>query len=86
MSFSIEVKKELCKQKVEGTTIQSLLCGAILSSGSLVLGSGGVTFTISSENHCYIEFFTGCAFVCHCIPQYSFRKCNPHNLYYVVDT
>jgi len=57
MSFSLEVKKEICKQNIEGTSVQSLLCGAILSSGSLVLGSGGVTFTISSENQAYIEFF-----------------------------
>lgn len=57
MSFSLEVKKELCKQTFEGTAVQSLLCGMILSSGSLVLGSGGITFTISSENNGYIEFF-----------------------------
>lgn len=57
MSFSLEVKKELCKQKIEGTQVQSLLCGAILSSGSLVLGSSGITFTISSENSNYIDFF-----------------------------
>jgi len=57
MSFSLEVKKELCKQNIEGTTVQSLLCGMILSSGSLVLGSSGITFTISSENVDYVEFF-----------------------------
>ena len=57
MSFSLEVKKELCKQKIEGATVQSLLCGMILSSGSLVLGSSGVTFTVSSENADYIEYF-----------------------------
>ena len=57
MSFSLEVKKELCKQKIEGTAVQSLLCGMILSSGSLVIGAGGITFTISSENIDYINFF-----------------------------
>ena len=57
MSFSLEVKKELCKQKIEGATVQSLLSGMILSSGSLVLGSSGVTFTVSSENADYIEYF-----------------------------
>ena len=57
MSFSIEVKKELCKRKVEGVAVQSLLCGMVLSSGSLVLASSGITFTVSSENSDYIEFF-----------------------------
>jgi len=59
MSFSLEVKKEICKQNVEGTSVQSLLCGMILSSGSLVLGASGITFTISSENLEYISFFKG---------------------------
>ena len=57
MSFSLEVKKEICKQELDTLTVQSLLCGAILSSGSLVLGSKGITFTISSENENYINFF-----------------------------
>ena len=57
MSFSLEVKKELCKKHIEETSAQAVLCGAILSSGSLVLGSNGVTFTISSENADYINFF-----------------------------
>ena len=57
MSFSLEVKKELCKQKIEGLSVQSLLCGMILSSGSLVLGASGITFTISSENAEYIKYF-----------------------------
>ena len=57
MSFSLDVKQEICNNKIEASSIPALLCGAILSSGSLVLSDGGLTFTISSENKTYIEFF-----------------------------
>jgi len=56
MSFSSDVKKELINSKLEQGCVASLLCGAILASGSLVLTSGGVTFTMSSENAGYIDF------------------------------
>ncbi len=56
MSFSQDVKNELCATIGEGNNF-ALLCGAILSAGSLVLSSkGGLTFTISSENSTFIEF------------------------------
>ena len=57
MSFSLEVKKEICQHEVDQSCLPALLCGAILSSGSLVLAQGGVTFTISSENKIFIEYF-----------------------------
>jgi len=57
MSFSLDVKQEICKIAIEESSVPALLCGAILSSGSLVLSSKGTTFTVSSENLAYIEFF-----------------------------
>ncbi|MBQ3158795.1 MAG: DNA-binding protein WhiA [Clostridia bacterium] len=57
MSFSLEVKNEICGQEVDTSCLPALLCGAILSSGSLVLAQGGMTFTISSENKTFIEYF-----------------------------
>lgn len=57
MSFSLEVKQEICNLDLEQSSVPALLCGAVLSSGTLVLSGGGITFTISSENKTYIEFF-----------------------------
>ena len=57
MSFSLDVKSEICKQQVDAENAFALLCGAILSSGSLVLTAKGITFTISSENPVFIDFF-----------------------------
>jgi len=57
MSFSLNVKQEICKSTIDEGRVSALLCGAILSSGSLVLGKGGITFTVSSENSSYINFF-----------------------------
>lgn len=57
MSFSQKTKKEICNIKIEQANIPAVLCGAILSSGSLVIGDGGITFTVSSENKNYIEYF-----------------------------
>lgn len=56
MSFSQDVKNEICQIVGEGNNF-ALLCGAILSAGSLVLSSGGgLSFTVSSENYNFIEF------------------------------
>lgn len=56
MSFSQDVKNEICENIGEGNNF-TLLCGAILSAGSLVLSSGGgLSFTISSENKIFIEY------------------------------
>lgn len=56
MSFSQDVKNEICQAPSEGNNF-ALLCGAILSAGSLVLSSGGgLSFTVSSENYNFIEF------------------------------
>ncbi len=56
MSFSQEVKQEIMALK-EGSA--SLLCGAILSSGSLVRNGGGLSFEITSESQAYIDFVAG---------------------------
>ena len=56
MSFSQDVKNEICETTNGGNNF-ALLCGAILSAGSLVLSSGGgLSFTISSENQKFISF------------------------------
>lgn len=56
MSFSQDVKNEICVLPGEGNNF-ALLCGMILSAGSLVLSSGGgLSFTVSSENTTFIEF------------------------------
>lgn len=56
MSFSQDVKNEICQSSSKENNF-ALLCGAILSAGSLVLSSRtGLTFTISSENLTFIDF------------------------------
>ncbi|MBQ7466701.1 MAG: DNA-binding protein WhiA [Clostridia bacterium] len=57
MSFSADVKQELCNLKRDRGTDSALLCGAILSAGSLVIAPGkGVSFTLSSENGAFVDF------------------------------
>lgn len=56
MSFSLDVKKEICNNTRNDGGESALLCGAILSSGSLVLSESGITFTMSSENSVFIDF------------------------------
>lgn len=56
MSFSQDVKNEICETMSEGNNF-ALLCGMVLSAGSLVLSSGGgLSFTVSSENANFIGF------------------------------
>lgn len=56
MSFSQDVKNEICETMSEGNNF-ALLCGMVLSAGSLVLSSGGgLSFTVSSENAKFIGF------------------------------
>lgn len=60
MSFSADVKQELCNLNRDKDTDSALLCGALLSAGSLVITPGkGISFTISSENNTFIDFIRG---------------------------
>lgn len=58
MSFSQKVKKELCDAKNQNQSF-ALICGAILSAGSLVIGEQGVSFVLSSENPNFLDFIQG---------------------------
>lgn len=55
MSFSLEVKNEICKTK-EINGRDAFICGAILASGSLVIGEQGVSFVLSSENKVFLDY------------------------------
>lgn len=56
MSFSLDVKQEIMEKEVDESSMPALLCGVILSSGSLVLERSGITFLISSENSALLQF------------------------------
>lgn len=56
MSFSQEVKQEIMALKGGSS---ALLCGAILSSGSLVRNGSGLSFIISSESATFVDFVLG---------------------------
>ncbi len=56
MSFSQTVKHEMMTSLLKEHTSSALLCGIVLSSGSLVLGKRGMTFKISSESQEFIDF------------------------------
>lgn len=56
MTFSQAVKSQIIRQQIEQENLPSLLCGAVLSSGSLVLSESGVSFELVSENKEFISF------------------------------
>lgn len=55
MSFSQDVKKEIM-DGISGGGHAALLCGMILSSGSLVISGKGLSFTIASESRQFVDF------------------------------
>ncbi len=57
MSFSQEVKSEIVSSEEKNISSPALLLGVVLSCGSLVIGSKGVSFIVASENMFAIEFY-----------------------------
>lgn len=55
MSFSQKVKNEILKVRRDTDALFCMLCGEILSAGSLIIKKNNISFSISSENE---EFAT----------------------------
>ncbi len=56
MSFSLDAKLEIMKKSPEESSLPALLCGVILSSGSLVIEREGITFTVSSDHDVFTNY------------------------------
>ena len=56
MSFSKTVKEEIIKKNIFKKDTISLVQGLVLSSGSLVISRGELSFVVSNENEFVIEF------------------------------
>ena len=55
MTFSREVKNEILKSFDGSNCELPILCGALLSAGSLVISNKKMSFTITSEIYDYIK-------------------------------
>lgn len=55
MSFSQKVKSEILKAGRDVDALFCMLCGEILSAGSLTLSRQGISFTLNSENKEFLE-------------------------------
>mgnify|MGYP006346041597 CR=1 FL=1 len=56
MSLSVTIKQEIIKKNVFKLQDKSLLQGFFIACGNLIVSSGGINFTVSSELEDVINF------------------------------
>ncbi len=72
-SFSQKVKKEILKAKRDSDALFCMLCGEILSAGSLLINNHEITFVLSSESKEFLTAVEGQLFECFEVEKSSIK-------------